>query len=396
VLKEEASQEGESMTLLDEILDEMWIIPHFDVHSHFGLREGEVKGLEGFLANWSQPETPPQGMSQEGLAEWRRSRWPMKRSTWFSRSFQVALRRLYGRDDTRGLLAEMNRIRSMTIEEAVDWMCERSGVERIVVDSNPKLAVRCERVLSTYRLDARSLTLEPEGLWEIVGRVEGEVKEMRLKGSVSCFKVPVAYLRTLRFEGVEEEEAERISDLPPRKRKAEEQRMLEDFVYRYFFRKAGEWDMPVEIHTGFGWAIHRRPLRLWEADPENLLPVLEDESFRSTRFVLFHGGYPFTSKAAYLAASFSNVYLDFTCLSPESWSLLKRCLHEWIDVVPMDRIVTGSDGSYEWVFFASMFNRQCLAEVLAEKIETEFMDRALATQVGRRILRENAAELFLG
>jgi len=37
-----------------------------------------------------------------------------------------------------------------------------------------------------------------------------------------------------------------------------------------------------------------------------------------------------------------------------------------------------------------------LAEVLAEKIETEFMEMALATQVGRGILRENAAELFLG
>ena len=55
----------------------------------------------------------------------------------------AALRRLYGKDDISGLLAEMNRIRSMSIGEAVGWMCERSGVERIVVDSNPELAERC-------------------------------------------------------------------------------------------------------------------------------------------------------------------------------------------------------------------------------------------------------------
>ena len=172
-------------------------------------------------------------------------------------------------------------------------------------------------------------------------------------------------------------------------------RRYEDFIFRHFFEKAGEWGSPVEVHTGFDWPIHTRPLRLSEAE-ENLLSVLEDDHFRSTKFVLLHGGYPFTSTTGYLAASFLNVYLDFTCLSAESRSVLSGSLDEWIDVVPMDRIVTGSDGRYEWVFFASEVNRQCLAEILTKKVEEEYMDEALAIQVGRRILRENGRELFLG
>jgi hypothetical protein len=74
--------------------------------------------------------------------------------------------------------------------------------------------------------------------------------------------------------------------------------------------------------------------------------------------------------------------------------MLKRALHEWIDIVPMDRMVTGSDGSYEWLFFGAKLNRECLAEVLTEKIEDEYMDEEMAYSVGRRILRDNARRIF--
>jgi Tat protein secretion system quality control protein TatD with DNase activity len=74
--------------------------------------------------------------------------------------------------------------------------------------------------------------------------------------------------------------------------------------------------------------------------------------------------------------------------------MLKRGLHEWIDIVPMDRIVTGSDGSYEWLYFAGKYNREALAEVLAEKISNEHMDMELAVEVGRHVLRDNARRVF--
>jgi hypothetical protein len=74
--------------------------------------------------------------------------------------------------------------------------------------------------------------------------------------------------------------------------------------------------------------------------------------------------------------------------------MLKRALHEWIDIVPMDRMVTGSDGSYEWLYFGAKLNRECLAQVLAEKIDDEFMDEEMALSVGRHILRDNARDIF--
>jgi predicted TIM-barrel fold metal-dependent hydrolase len=213
-------------------------------------------------------------------------------------------------------------------------------------------------------------------------------------GSTGCIKIGMAYYRSLRIDAVSFSEAATIAEKNPQSRTQEEQKMAEDYIYLHFLRKAGLWSIPVEIHTGFGWDIRARPLRLSEADPENLLPILEDPEFRTTKFILFHGGHPFLSKMGYIAGTFSNVHLDFTCLCPESMSMLKRALHEWIDIVPMDRIVTGSDGSYEWLYFAAKYNRECLAEVLAEKVSFEHMDLDVALDVGKHILRDNAHCIF--
>jgi predicted TIM-barrel fold metal-dependent hydrolase len=281
-------------------------------------------------------------------------------------------------------------VRSRSLLESIEWIRERSNVETIVVDSNPQLSLLDDHILSTYRLDPRALTWRGCDLEERIREIEADVEALRTKGAVSCFKVPNAYSRTLRIDKPSPSQARKAAVKEGPKRSSKEQKGVEDYLFRHFFERAAHWGMPVEIHTGFGWAIGERPLRLSEADPENLLPILEDPLYQPTTFILFHGGYPFTSKMGYIAGSFPNVYLDFTCLCPESWRMLKRSLHEWIDIVPMDRIVTGSDGSYEWLYIGAKLNRECLAEVLAEKVQDEYMGLDLALEVGRRILYANA------
>ena len=318
----------------------------------------------------------------------------MKKSMWIGRAFPVALQELYGSDDQTVVHTKMNQVREDGLVASLEWMRERSKVDCLVVDSNPDLAAKLPWVLSTYRLDAGKITRTQGDLASRIDGIEKSIDGMVQAGRVHCLKVPMAYDRSLEIGDVGAEKASQIVAKEPKHRTALEAKDAEDHVYRHFFKKAGEWSIPVEIHTGFGWWIGKRPLRLSEADPDNLLTILEDAEMESTKFILFHGGYPFLSKTAYLATSFSNVYLDFTCLCQESWSMLKAALHEWIDVVPMDRIVTGSDGTYEWLYFAAKFNRECLARVLAEKAVREFMDVDLALEVGRRILRENALAIF--
>jgi len=376
------------------ILGELWRTPHFDVHSHFCSESGPVGSVDSYIANWTQPETKPAGVADQSLWAWRMERWSMKRSLWMSRAFRVALSELYGTKDEAEICRKMNRLRSKGLLASIDWMRRKAKVEFIVVDSNPQLASETEHIISTYHLNARAILHKGCDLASVLDGLEGEIKRGRDAGSIGCLKVAMAYDRSLCIGEASLEGAASAAAKDPRLRSADEQKRAEDYVYRHFFGKASEWSIPVEIHTGFGWAIHERPLRLSEADPENLLPILEDPDFRKTQFIFFHGGYPFLSKMGYIAGTFSNVHLDFTCLCPESWTMLKRALHEWIDIVPMDRIVTGSDGSYEWLYFAAKYNRECLAEVLAEKVLREHMDVELALEIGRQILRENARRVF--
>ncbi len=375
------------------ILDELWDIPIFDVHSHFCGEEGPVRGVDEYIAGWTQPETPG-NIGPSELRGWRISRWPMKKSLWIGRAFFIALQELYRSNDRTTICAKMNEVRAGGLLGSMEWMRQRSNVDYLVVDSNPELAAKLRWVRSTYRLDARAITGTQGDLGRRIAEVEEKVSSMVAAGRAHCLKIPIAYDRSLEIGDVGLEKASDIVAKESKHRTSQEAKEAEDHVYRHFFRKAGDWSIPVEVHTGFGWAIGKRPLRLCEADPENLLPVLEDPEMGSTKFILFHGGYPFLSKAAYLAGSFSNVYLDFTCLCQESWTMLKAALHEWIDVVPMDRIVSGSDGSYEWLYFAAKINRECLAHVLAEKVTEEFMDIDLALEIGGRILRENALAIF--
>ena len=389
--------QAEGMTeqdLYGVLLDEFWGIPLFDVHSHFCQEGGMVDDPESYLSAWTQPEVPPPGLTEAQIRDWREGRWAMKRTYWFSRACGNALRELYATDDSAEMARLMNGVRARGLEASIDWMRGKSNVENIVVDSNPDLAAAREGILSTYRLDARGVTWRSCELEDVLEGEEERIKGLKEAGGVHCFKIPVAYDRSLRMEDVSLEEAARAARKEPEKRNPGEQKAIEDYIFRHFMRRAGRWSMPVEIHTGFGWAIHDRPLRLSEADPENLLPVLENEEFRRTQFILFHGGYPFTSKMGYMAGAFSNVNLDFTCLSPESWRMLKRALHEWIDIVPLDRMVAGSDGSYEWLYFGARLNRECLAQVLAEKVESEYMDLEMAVSMGRHILRDNGRRIF--
>ncbi len=377
-----------------KVLGELWRVPLFDVHSHYCGEAGEIESVDAFVGAWTQPEIPPAKLSEEDLDSWRRSRWKMKKSLWLSRAFPLALRELYEADDQERIKTKMNDVRRLGLEGSLDWMRRKSNVDYLVVDSNPELARRNDWILSTYRLDPPSIANGPCELGERLQRIETRIEELRRTGGIHCFKIPMAYYRSLYIEDVSLGIAEKVSTKKPAQRSTGEQKALEDFLLRHLLRKAAEWSMPVEIHTGFGWAIGQRPLRLSEADPENLLPILEDPEYRSIKFILFHGGYPFISKMGYIAGAFSNVNLDFTCLCPESWTMLKRALHEWIDIVPMDRILTGSDGSYEWLYLAAKYNRECLAEVLVEKMESEYMDLDLALRVGRHILSDNGRRIF--
>ena len=75
--------------------------------------------------------------------------------------------------------------------------------------------------------------------------------------------------------------------------------------------------------------------------------------------------------------------------------MAKRAFHEWLDVMPSDRIMWGADAHHaEGIYGATELTRRCLAEVLAERVDRGDLLEEHALRIGRQILRDNALALF--
>jgi predicted TIM-barrel fold metal-dependent hydrolase len=115
-----------------------------------------------------------------------------------------------------------------------------------------------------------------------------------------------------------------------------------------------------------------------------------------TKFILFHGGFPWVGETGVILMRHSaHVWIDSVWLPTLSYTTAKRAFHEWLEVMPSDRIMWGADCNHaEGIYGATEFTRQCVAEVLAEKLDRGELKEEHALRIGRQILRENALALF--
>jgi uncharacterized protein len=145
-------------------------------------------------------------------------------------------------------------------------------------------------------------------------------------------------------------------------------------------------NLPFQIHTG--------DARIQGSNPMLLVDYIEANP--RTRFILFHGGYPWVGETGAIAARFPNhVWVDSCWLPTISYHMAKRAFHEWLDVMPSSKILWGADCNHaEGIYGATVMTRRCLAEVLAERVERKELTPEHARTIGRQILRDNALALF--
>jgi uncharacterized protein len=168
---------------------------------------------------------------------------------------------------------------------------------------------------------------------------------------------------------------------------------LQDFMVRHLFRLAGDLELPLQVHASFGGPASG--LRLAHDDPALLQSLLADADARRTRVVLLHGAYPFVSHAAALAFMHPNVYIDFSVL-PSMFALpLARWLEEWLELLPHDRILFGSDASSPELYYTAAVNgRRQLGRALDELTAGGVLSRSEATRVAEQVCFGNAVSLY--
>lgn len=381
-----------------KLLSEFELTPVFDTHNHIGcdvpygpnncddFSSVLITNLASGLPDASIGALPP-----ERRIEALRSQMCRFRNLWVYRLMNETCKRLYGESEQE-ILNGVKANRRKGCWAAIREIMEQANVRSIVADTWDRLPDENHSWLfAAYHLDSIGL-MSLQGSGDLDQAIGDETRRLRTwaRKRFQVFKYGGAYRRVLSFEKIPYRTAEKVFRKPPSKRSQKESLRLEDFLFYYYLDMAKELDIPIQIHTGLGFG----PLDLHNSNVLNLWSLFLDKEYWDVKFLIFHGSYPYLSEMGYTATVFRNVYLDFNFLSVLSPEVLRRALSEWIDIVPMDKLMCGSDQFFESIYAAAYVHRKVLAEVLARKIQEHIMDYDLAIEIGRRILYENAAAVI--
>jgi hypothetical protein len=205
-----------------------------------------------------------------------------------------------------------------------------------------------------------------------------------------CVKNSMAYSRTLYYEDIPYEEARGLFSKPSTSLNDTETKKLQDFMFHWVIQKATEHELPVQIHTGYlagnGNVLDNgKPVKL-----NNLFLKYPD-----AKFVLFHGGFPWTGEYAALAKMFPNVYLDIVWLPQISREEAISSLDVMLDCVPYNKFFWGGDCALIEESTGSLeFGKDVVVEVLSKRIRRGLLTEDLAVEIARGMFRENAIETF--
>jgi len=249
-------------------------------------------------------------------------------------------------------------------------------------------------------LDALGLKTVPATLGEYLSRVVTPTLERQRAGGAVAEKFEAAYLRGLDFDKVERATAEAIyaRRLGKGAVPETEYKPLQDFLFQYIAAECGRLGLAVHLHTSAGSGGF---FQVGGANPLLLESVFNDPDLRRTKFVMVHGGWPFTREVAALLTK-PNVWADFSAqdllLSAET---LATTLREWLEYVP-EKVLFGTDaypygaqlGWEESAWVAARSGRHALAIALTQMVRSGDITRSRASQLARMVLRDNASALY--
>ena len=214
--------------------------------------------------------------------------------------------------------------------------------------------------------------------------------KMNLESKAVCVKNSMAYTRSLDFEDVAIEVARELFKKPSSNLSEKEEKKIQDFLFHWVIQKSIEYELPIQIHTGY---LAGNGNQLDNGKPLKLNPLFL--KYPGAKFVLFHGGYPWTGEYAAFGKMFTNVYLDLVWLPQISREEAIHALDEMLDAVPYNKFFWGGDCAYIEESTGSLeFGKSVVSEVLTKRIERGLLTEEVAEDIILKIFRENAIQVF--
>ena len=186
-----------------------------------------------------------------------------------------------------------------------------------------------------------------------------------------AIKCGLAYNRTLDIAPPSRPEAEsfflKLRDSIARRERPDmvEFKPFQDYMLNRIAEGCAKFNLPLQIHTGFFYDTNRD---VRQANPALLIPFIIRHP--QTRFLLMHGGYPYSGELLAMAKNLPNMFIDMCWTYIISPSFAGRLLNEAIETVPADKVM-GFGGDYqtpEGAYAHAMLCREVVTRVLADKV----------------------------
>ncbi len=399
---------GQEFLSLRKALDE---IPIIDTHEHYG-------------EAWDGPETDLYALFRDSYVTWLAHDEELKdepgcllrwlapaRDNAYTVSLVRALRELYGIEQREldqqmvGGLAE--KVRAAYKDKA--WaisVLRRAGIQHSIIDPLPvpgylheeasfHLALRSHMLVHGYDRAARDhggdnsfqfaarFGHEISSFDDYLAYVDFWVRHHKEKGAVAI-KSALAYERDIDVKSVADRDAERIFDSGTKD--PAEQKKFGDFVLDLLAKKAAEYGLVFQIHTGLALQATSHPWRLmWLLDNNP-----------DTVFDLFHAGYPWTQDVLAMASERPNLIVDTCWLPIISPTAAVRFYQEYAEMAfRADTLLWGGDNWHaEETYGAALTFKDCLAKAVSEKVEGGYWTRREGLRYAEGVMWRAAGRWF--
>lgn len=167
---------------------------------------------------------------------------------------------------------------------------------------------------------------------------------------------------------------------------------LQDHIARFVVKACATRGLPIQIHAAVGDA----PGLPWtDTSPVNLEPLFADPALGRPKVIVLQCGFPANTLVGWYASTYANVYVDYSWLPMLSDVILDRCLDEWLDYLPHNKILFGTDAwSLELFYAGTCAARDILSRVLERRVSDRRYAPSLAEKVADAILATNSRSLY--
>jgi len=199
---------------------------------------------------------------------------------------------------------------------------------------------------------------------------------------IVCFKDQTAYRRSIAYGNPTRDEAEKAFNammLNPREIIGDDRgRALDDWLFHYAMRKAANYGLPVQIHTGHMASIRNDIVK---TNASHLIPSIE--MHEKVRFDLFHGNWPYMDEYLYMGKNYPNVYLNLCWAQSIDPIYCVELMKRAVMTVPHSKIFAfgGDTSMIEWVAGYLSQAKDNVAIALSELTDSGWLNIDEAKQI---------------